>query len=191
MAMKIPESDETEMNMTPMIDVVFQLIVFFMLVLKFKSVDLRIQSELPKNKGIQATNQFVDEKPMITVKLFNHDTETDHAYTKIRIGNNYEVNLPKGKWSGIGQEDERRLEEYKQAKQQVVAAIKGMWTQLGQKDETQGEIKTPPPFGQGVPNGDVIMVLDAFLEAGVKSVEFEGAMPPNFHAGQGGVIERN
>ena len=34
MAVEIPEGDDTEMNMTPMIDIVFQLIIFFLLSLK-------------------------------------------------------------------------------------------------------------------------------------------------------------
>ena len=96
MATKIPEPDETEMNMTPMIDIVFQLIIFFLLSLKFKTVDRRIESQLPKDRGLQATQQFVDELPMLTVKLFRRDQEVKDAedkslaFTRIRVGKKIE-----------------------------------------------------------------------------------------------------
>ncbi len=39
----------SELNLTPMIDVVFQLIVFFLITLKFTTLDQRIESMLPKD----------------------------------------------------------------------------------------------------------------------------------------------
>ena len=51
MSVDFPEPEETEMNMTPMIDIVFQLIIFFLLSLKFKTIDRRIDSQLPKDRG--------------------------------------------------------------------------------------------------------------------------------------------
>ena len=88
MATKIPESEETEMNMTPMIDIVFQLIIFFLLSLKFKTVDQRIQSELPKDRGIQATSSFVDDLPTLKVKLFRRNMDNKaEAFTRVRVGN--------------------------------------------------------------------------------------------------------
>ncbi len=41
----------SELNLTPMIDIVFQLLVFFLLTLNFKSVDRRIESMLPKSSS--------------------------------------------------------------------------------------------------------------------------------------------
>ncbi len=43
------EPAATELNMTPMIDVVFQLIVFFLLSLKFTTLDQRIENMLPQD----------------------------------------------------------------------------------------------------------------------------------------------
>ena len=40
-----------EAPMTPMIDVVFQLLIFFMLTMNFKEVEGKLLSQLPKNKG--------------------------------------------------------------------------------------------------------------------------------------------
>ena len=177
--------------MTPMIDIVFQLIIFFLLSLKFKSVEQRISTELPKDKGIQATAQFIEEKPMLTVKAFRKDMETDLPYTQFNVGNNHKVKGPAGKWLGTFEADDKMQIELDKTRNRIQQHISDMWAQMGNNPETQGEIKTPPPFGQGVPHGDIMLVLDAFLEAGVKNVQFEGAMPPNFTAGQGGVIEAN
>lgn len=49
------ETANTELNMTPMIDIVFQLILFFLFNLRFKSIDFRIDSMLPKDRGPIAT----------------------------------------------------------------------------------------------------------------------------------------
>lgn len=41
--------EDTSLNLTPLIDVVFQLVLFFLLTLRFTSVDDRIDSALPKD----------------------------------------------------------------------------------------------------------------------------------------------
>ena len=191
MAAKIPSPQDSELNMTPMIDVVFQLIVFFLLSLKFKSVEQRIASELPKEHGITVSNTPAEEKPAIVVKCFRRDIETDRPFTRFRIGNNHEVQGPKGRWTGMFEADEERLAANAEIRTRIREHIASMWAQMGHDPDTRGEVKTPAPFGQGVPHGDVMLVLDAFLEAGIKNVQFEGAMPPVFTPGQGGVIEAN
>ena len=45
------ETDPEDLNMTPMIDIVFQLLIFFMLTLQFKEVEGKLMSVLPKDKG--------------------------------------------------------------------------------------------------------------------------------------------
>lgn len=46
--------DEELLEMTPMIDVVFQLLIFFLLSAKFIALEAQIQSYLPKDKGLSA-----------------------------------------------------------------------------------------------------------------------------------------
>jgi biopolymer transport protein ExbD len=194
MATKIPEPDETEMNMTPMIDIVFQLIIFFLLSLKFKSVDRRIESYLPKDRGIQATQQFVEELPMVTVKLFRRnieDADPDNDFTRIRVGNDFTFELMQGDWTGeaLGADgDIKREENADQIFEKVEAAIRQIWGRMGNNPEAKGEIKTPRPFGLKVPHGDVIRVLDAFITVGLEDVKFEGAPAPLPTAGGGGSV---
>jgi biopolymer transport protein ExbD len=50
---KPPQDAKPEpLNMTPMIDIVFQLLIFFMLTMNFKEVEGKLISQLPKDKGL-------------------------------------------------------------------------------------------------------------------------------------------
>jgi hypothetical protein len=186
MAMKMPKPEDTEMNMTPMIDIVFQLIVFFMLTLKFKSVDHRIESQLPKDRGLQATPQFVSDLQAIKVKLFRKNKDNPaEAYTKIKVGNDWETTLPKGIWTGIWEQDLDRHKAYETTFARLTAKIKEDWARQDNNPEVKGEIAAPPPDGGAVPHGDVVRVLDTFLMLGLTQINFEGAMAP-LSASEGG-----
>jgi len=81
------ETANTELNMTPMIDIVFQLILFFLLNLRFKSIDYRIDAALPQREGDFKTPDLVPPTPKITVQLFRLDAEDpERARTQARLG---------------------------------------------------------------------------------------------------------
>ena len=46
--------DSDEMEMTPMIDIVFQLLIFFLLSAKFIALEGQLTSYLPKDKGLSS-----------------------------------------------------------------------------------------------------------------------------------------
>lgn len=48
MPLKTSQDDQIQLNLTPMIDVVFLLIIFFMVATKFTEIDRSIELELPK-----------------------------------------------------------------------------------------------------------------------------------------------
>jgi biopolymer transport protein ExbD len=180
--------EDTVLNMTPMIDICFQLVVFFMLTLEFKSIDRRFETQLPKDRGQQASAANIKPFKDIEVKLFRDNLELGvlEQRTKIRVGETFTVLLPKGPWpkDSLG-EDARRMEEEK-VMAQVTAAIAAAWAQQGKNPEISGEIKTPFPKGQAVPHGDVMKVLDSFLAAGIVQVNFEGAAAPMMRKDGGG-----
>jgi biopolymer transport protein ExbD len=179
MAMRMPEVEETALNMTPMIDIVFQLIVFFLLTLKFVTPEHKIDSQLPKDRGLAATPQFVSDLQAIKVKLFRKDKDDPvKAFTKIKVGNNWETKFPAGQWKGAGDADSERMAEYDRVMASLKAKILEEWERGGKDPEQKGEISAPPPDGPSVPHGDVVKVLDAFLELGIKTVNFQGAMAP-------------
>jgi biopolymer transport protein ExbD len=178
MPLKQPETDESSLNMTPMIDIVFQLILFFMLNMKFKALDHRIDSEIPKDRGIQATATFVDPIPAIKVALFRREPEGagQSAYTYIKVNDQEPgYRIPPVKFGTDTQENER-LHQVRQAE---FAKIQAHITSLfGKNKELKGEIDAPPPKGGLVPHGDIMAVLDAFMAAGVTTVNFQGAGAP-------------
>jgi len=50
--MAVPDTDKVpESNMTPMIDVVFQLLIFFMLSMHFPEIEGVLKTQLPKDRG--------------------------------------------------------------------------------------------------------------------------------------------
>ncbi|MDF1702747.1 MAG: biopolymer transporter ExbD, partial [Planctomycetota bacterium] len=165
MAVVLEEPEETEMNMTPMIDIVFQLIIFFLLSLKFKTIDRRIESMLPKDRGLAATPTFPEDFLKVKIKVFRRDmADTEKAYTLIKIDNDKQTfSLPKG-WKGRNKDTADNVKRY----DAIMAAVKSvvekkMKAHGGAPEEVKGEIVAPPPKGGAVPHGDVIQLLNVYL----------------------------
>jgi hypothetical protein len=161
--------------MTPMIDIVFQLLVFFLLTLKFKTIDERIDSMLPRDRGQLVVPVHPPEFLKIKVKVFRHGLETpafrDDDLTRLRVDGTAEFDLPP-----IAQGREARREAVLAGLREVIERKLAAYG--GSSNEVKGEIVAPPPTGGAVPHGDVIAVLDQFLAAGVTDVVFEGASGP-------------
>ncbi|MEM7235655.1 MAG: biopolymer transporter ExbD, partial [Planctomycetota bacterium] len=52
--------DDGELQMTPMIDIVFQLLIFFLLSAKFIALEGQLSSYLPKDKGLSSSPAQLD-----------------------------------------------------------------------------------------------------------------------------------
>jgi biopolymer transport protein ExbD len=63
------ESSEMKGDMTPMIDVVFQLLIFFMLTIKFKLLEGKLSAYLPKDVGVNTSPAVPKEKVEIQLKV--------------------------------------------------------------------------------------------------------------------------
>jgi Biopolymer transport protein ExbD/TolR len=171
--------EDTSLNMTPMIDVVFQLMLFFLLTLRFSTPQDRIESQLPKNVGPRPTPQVPVDVENVKVKLFRvNKTDADEAHTKIRVGNHWEIALPKGRWTGDAARDADLLARHDEVFRTLAAKIAEEWSNRGRDPDVRGEIAAPPPDGPAVPHGDVVRVLDSFLAVGLTQVAFEGARAP-------------
>ncbi|MBI4245398.1 MAG: biopolymer transporter ExbD [Planctomycetes bacterium] len=57
-----PEAVVDQPKMTPFIDIVFQLLIFFMLTMKFIKEEGHILQQLPKDKGLQASAATIEPK---------------------------------------------------------------------------------------------------------------------------------
>ncbi len=174
MSLRHPDSDDLGLNMTPMIDIVFQLIVFFMLNLKFKAADERIDTNLPKEVGIDKFPIFRDAIPAIRISLFRMDpADPAAARTKIRVGG-HEWVTP----AGDAIEASLRPADFEAQRERVFASVEARVKDLLGTAADRGEIDAPRPLGELVPHADVVRVLDAFLGAGCKDVTFQGVRMP-------------
>ena len=183
MPMELPEPEDTELNMTPMIDIVFQLIIFFLLSLKFKTIDRRIESMLPKDRGLAPTPTFPEDFLKVKIKLFRRDMkDKEKAHTIIKIDNDRQIyKLPRA-WKGRLKElrdSPERVKKYDKVMRTVKSVVqRKMKAHGGNPEEVKGEIVAPPPKGGAVPHGDIIQVLDIFLDLDMIDVVFEGAATP-------------
>jgi biopolymer transport protein ExbD len=84
---KLPPKQNIEeiinINLTPMIDIIFQLVIFFMCAMHFKSMDGKLSTYLPKDKSI-SHNQPIQELEVTISLLYN---KNDPMKPIIKIGN--------------------------------------------------------------------------------------------------------
>ncbi len=66
---KRTRTGEFKMEFTPMIDVVFLLLIFFMCTLKFKTLENKLATYLPTNKGPESTYEDLKPEEKIRLKL--------------------------------------------------------------------------------------------------------------------------
>lgn len=175
-------AEDTELNMTPMIDIVFQLIVFFLLTLRFRTVDERIESHLP-NEGQRAGPVIPAPPQRVRVKVFRRGLETRDTTaddrTLIRLDSLTEWELPSG-WRGRNAETPARVQAFDAVLSSLGAHVRErVSTYEVAAHLVRAEIIAPPPKGGAVPHGDVMAVLDVLLAEGLTNVVFEGTAGPN------------
>jgi len=87
---RLDPSDEAKVDLTPMIDIVFNLLIFFMCATKIRSTDGVIQAFLPKDKGL-GTTPAQTALTDVRVKLLWHDgagrpTTSEAGHVVIALG---------------------------------------------------------------------------------------------------------
>jgi biopolymer transport protein ExbD len=64
------QSDESRLEMTPMIDVTFLLLIFFLTTIRFKSLEGKLAAYLPKDQGLNSLVTDLPADPMqLTVQV--------------------------------------------------------------------------------------------------------------------------
>lgn len=179
MDLRTDEAPETELNMTPMIDIVFQLIIFFLLTLKFKTIDRRIDSMLPKDRGPMNSSPPPVDEYKIKFKVFRRDlADSARAHTLVKLDNSMQFRLPSG-WKGRRVESPTRIDQYDAVIRRITEAVRERIAAYGGNPfDVKGEIVAPLPHGGAVPHGDVVALLNTFIDVGMLDVRFEGAPNP-------------
>ena len=70
------DAPDTKIDMTPMIDVTFLIIVFFLCTLRFKSLEGRLGANLPRDVGVNDPSVAPVERPRLAVRVVAGGTLT-------------------------------------------------------------------------------------------------------------------
>jgi len=159
-----------ELAMTPMIDVTFQLLIFFLCTIKFKTLEGKLGAYLPKDVGINTQPADPLEKVEIRIEVFKEGkkvwvfdqsveyVEEEHARHYVFSGRQLRFFV-----GPRGTSDFEELRSWLKDQVNVARQADG----------------SPRPVGldprSGVVNEEVVKVLDAAWEVGFREITFVGS----------------
>ena len=166
-------SEEAKMNMTPMIDVVFLLIIFF-LCIDFRILEAKLPAYLPHDRGGSPPTQEPREQLRVKIVLDNWGTKVERPFQpankqrKAYWLDGHSVTYTVGP-KAVDSLDELRDE---------LARIKpDSWV----TDPRTGKRKLVPVVvepGTGAVYADVAPTVDTILSAGFQDIHFGGGLGP-------------
>lgn len=155
-------TEEMKMEMTPMIDVTFLLLIFFLCTLKFKTLEGKLSAYLPKDVGVNASEAEPKEKVEITIKVVQEGVRRDPKDA------NKEYN-GEGRFQYVG----RKL-RYSIGPQQT-ADLDVLLSRLERIYKTDPERPATLDCRKGTVYGDMVPALDCAIEAGYTDITFVGS----------------
>jgi biopolymer transport protein ExbD len=148
-------------DMTPMIDVTFQLLIFFMLTIKFKTLEGKLAAYLPKDVGVNTTEAIPKEKTEIKLKVDREGNKLEPLSDRPWGGEGpYRYDSTREIVYSIGPKSTKSLDEVKRR-------LRDLYNQDPERPATID------PF-PGTVYDDVIRVLDVAIEAGYRDITFVG-----------------
>ena len=169
MARKKKKFEEITPDMTPMIDVTFLLLIFFIVTLKFKVLEGRLDAALPKDRGSATTKEEEIEK--IDIQLYvadpgeltkDRDKEGKETGLQTFQGRRIRVEIGDNKWYYEPFDENRNTEDPLPALADFLKTF--------DKDETPVSLDAR----KGIVYGDVVVVLDVIVRAKFDQVSFAG-----------------
>ena len=164
--------EKHEMQMTPMIDVTFLLLIFFMCTLKFKTLEGKLSAYLPKDVGVNQQDAEPIEKVEILVRVRNAGTKM-----KPLPGKEFR-RYEQGDTGRFVYGDDRKL-EYSVAnfKTDDLKKLGKRLQTIYKQRKAANEEKIPSTIDAraGTIYEDITGVLDEAIEAGFKDITFVGA----------------
>ena len=162
---------DMEMDMTPMIDVTFLLLIFFMCTLKFKVLEGKLGAYLPKDVGVNPQDAEPKEKVDIRLDVvtvgnkMRYDNESRQAvrYTQADADADLRFFF-----------DDSRVIRYTVGPKRftdLADVTKALQTIIAREPDKEATIDPRT----GVTNKDVVEALDAVMFAGYESVTFKGS----------------
>jgi len=153
------QSEEQKLEMTPMIDVTFLLLIFFMCTIEFKTLEGRLSAYLPRDVGQSSAPAEADEKIEISIALIAEGTQV-HPGT----GASWTGRAPRFEYAG-------REVAYRVGPREFpdLARVRTRLQQLYRADARR---RVTIRAGSGAIYSDVVQVLDAAVEAGFTDISF-------------------
>ncbi len=160
-------NEKQEMEMTPMIDVTFLLLIFFMCTIKFKTLEGKLSAYLPKDVGSRPSEAKPKETIKVKLVVVNPGTKLD----------------PTGMREFDPASDRRFT--YSGDRQITMHVQSRAYSTVDEVRERLIELKQLTPEDpveidprQGVAYSEVARVLDAVLQAKFEEVSFSGSYEP-------------
>jgi biopolymer transport protein ExbD len=163
--------EKIEMDMTPMIDVTFLLLIFFMCTLKFKVLEGKLTAYLPKDVGVNSSDAPPVEKVQVDIHVIEEGRKVKPRAKPTDAFVTYDD--PTGLTRYVY--DGRRL-SYTIGTQKFtdIAEVQKRLTKI---KIARGEDDAPAvlqPYA-GCIMGDIIPILDAAVAANFSDITFGGA----------------
>lgn len=175
--MRAPEP--VEGNMTPMIDCVFLLLVFFMCAAKFKTLDEKLVTRLPKNLGPHDVAKMEVQPRIIGLRVEEYSEVFDN-----RLGRCRPVASTIGVYYGdefLGPYRVPSLAKDSESREQLTIGRDAVMLQLQEKLKLMkvsgGDAENTPTIVKPenrVPMDEVVAVLDTFAGLKLEHASFSG-----------------
>ena len=167
--------DECEMEMTPMIDVVFLLLIFFMCTLRFKTLEGKLAAYLPRDAGVNPWQELPIDKVDILIRV----SEPGTRYLAGHSARERQIYGPGATGRYVWGED--RVLEYSVATFETtdLEQLRARLTRIFKDRRALGEQDVPATIDarSGTAYEDVVEVLDQVIHAGFTDITFVGAYP--------------
>ena len=167
------QNEEHKLEMTPMIDVTFLLLIFFMCTIKFKTLEGKLAAYLPKDVGVNASDAEPKEKIDIYLRL-------DAAGQRVQA-KPYKLNGSRISWTKP-EDGEFTLLDHEVTYQVNRDTFKDDAAGLAKMAERLETLRRNDPERavtikamQGIIYKDIIPVLDTCIEIGYTDVTFAGS----------------
>ena len=165
MAREKKKFEEVKTDMTPMIDVTFLLLIFFIVTLKFKVLEGRLDAALPKDRGTSSSQAEEVEKIDVLLVVAEPGTLVDETQKKnslkIYKGRRIRVEIGTQKWYY----DPYDIKDPNDP-------IPGLPQFLSTYDKAETTVSLDAR--KGINYGDVIVMLDVVVRAKFEKVSFAG-----------------
>ena len=167
--------DKCELQMTPMIDVTFLLLIFFMCTLKFKVLEGKLGAYLPKDVGVNTTQAEPGEKVDIRLDVITPGNKLVEEYDSASGGVIRRAFTAQDAEEGrrFIYDDTRRVQYSVGPKktENIAEVVKSLIAYRKADPEKKATID----HRTGVTNSDVVIVLDAAIDAGYSDITFKGS----------------